>query len=91
MCRPRGVPGDSSPPFSNVHVKILQFSALPKTLRNFLRKPECFLFGAGCAETSPGRGARQEARVPGSRLGRRRSPREASSWSLRPRSPPFLG
>ena len=62
MCRPRGVPGDSSPPFSNVHVKILQFSALPKTLRNFLWKPECFLFGAGCAETSPGRGAQQEAR-----------------------------
>ena len=67
----RGVPGDFSPPFSNIHVKILQFSALPKTLRNFLRKPECFLFGADCAETSPGRGARRDG---GSRSWK--SPRE---------------
>lgn len=60
---PREVPGDFSPPFSTSTSRSSSLALWPKTLRNFLRKPKCFLFGAGYAETSPGRGARQGWRL----------------------------
>ena len=56
-------PGTSQPRFPTSTSRSSSLALWPKTLRNFLRKPKCFLFGSGCAETSPGRGAGQGWRL----------------------------
>ena len=39
---PREVPGDFSPPFSNIYVKILQFSALAKGFKKLSQETQVF-------------------------------------------------
>ena len=50
----RGPPGnlDILLRFANIHLKILYVSTSVKDLKMIFRKPECFLFGTGRAQTS---------------------------------------